>query len=190
MGFFPWGFKSFKSIPSSVFVNGRWGWDGCFGERWWAVVIFLVGRIEGSLRTIFQRVRGEKIEIVKVGSHLWKKRMREVWKGCYYVFDLPCYDYYVSTKKNPNSKKIILIVSYVNRSQIKPWSSVIKRSFAFVMINRSPPLGCRWLILRLGLVWHQHQLPRLSRGLSAKTCMAQFRGALEVIPLMNSLHFC
>ena len=84
---------------------------------------------------------------MKVGSHLWKQRILEVWKGCYYVFDLLCYDCYVSTKKNPNSKKIILIVSYVNRSQIKPWSSIIKRSFAFVMINRSPPTGHhhRWL---------------------------------------------
>ena len=35
--------------------------------------IFLVGRIEESVKTIFQHAR-EKIEIVKVGSHLFKTR--------------------------------------------------------------------------------------------------------------------
>lgn len=45
---------------------------------------FLVWRIEGSWNTIFQHVRGEKIEIVKVGSHLWKKRMLEGMLLCFW----------------------------------------------------------------------------------------------------------
>lgn len=128
----------------------------------------------GMLKNDFPTGKGRKDWYSESWKSLVKKRCR---KGCYYVFDSLCYDYYVSTKKTPNSKRRILIVSYVNRSQIKPWSSII---------NRSPPHGCQWLIQPLGLVWHQHQLPRLSRGLSAKTCMAQFRGALEVIPKKTS----
>ena len=82
MGFLQWGFKSFKSIPSSVFVNGRWGWDACFGQRCGRGWFFGL-KNRGIFKTIF-RVRGEKIEIVKVGSHLWKKRMLEGMLLCFW----------------------------------------------------------------------------------------------------------
>lgn len=101
---------------------------------------FLGWKNRGIFNTIFQRVRGEKIEIVKVGSRLWKQRMLEVWKGCYYVFDLLCYDYYVSTKKNPRWKREFsssAMSKDLKSNHDHPWST------------GHHPHGCQWLIQRV-----------------------------------------